>query len=106
MGRWKYRMEEGSELRDLIREADESNEGKAKVLDKIRELCLIGKDYDGVDDQFEDLYILLEGEAEILRTNPRMVVKEWEFESVTAFVDARLCEFYDACDWNAVWVEP
>lgn len=118
MGRpWKYKLKTGTALRKAVEDSDEFGfEGSALVLDRLEDCCreamkLTEHEEDahehyGVYTKFEDLLGLIDGEAEVIRTKPEIIVSEWEFVGgVTQLVDERLAEFYDLCDEFRMWVE-
>lgn len=117
MGRpWKYKLKAGSALRKAIDAADGLGfEGSARVLDQLEVCCreamaLTEHEEDahecyGAYTKFEDLLGMLDGEAEVVRTKPEVVMTEWEYVGgVTELVDGRLAEFYDLADEFRMWV--
>ena len=106
---WNYRLEaEGKKLREFV-DGDETFENSAACIDQLRVCCkrvmdaLRGRDKEYYYDDFEELYELMDGEADVLRTNPSEIF-EWEFTGATELVNERLREFYDLCDAARVWV--
>ena len=111
MAEWKYELPtEGKLLRELIEaEGEDENEQAAKVIDQLRRCCkiLLGQ-LDADDEEYhrgeiEELYNLIDGEADALRNNPDEI-SGWGFESSEELIDSRLAGFYDICDGCRCWV--
>lgn len=106
---WNYHLEEeGKKLRQLV-DGEETYENSATCLDQLRVCCkkvmniLEGRDKELYYFDFEELYELMDGEPEILRTNPDEIL-DWEFNDATELVNDRLEQFYNLCDGVRVWV--
>lgn len=106
MPNWKYKLEsEGKLLRQLIEE-----EKEPEIIEHLQ-VCykrllskLTPKDKENFLDDIEESYNLLDGEADVIRDTPDVVVNEWEFISTGDLVDCRLRTFYDHCDDVRCWV--
>lgn len=109
MTKWQYKLEaEGKQLLDTILNNDESFEGHAKVIDQLRVCCekvmsLVHDERSMAYFDFCELFNVMEGEAEVLRSNPSEIF-EWDFTGATELTEARLARFYDLCDAYKVWV--
>lgn len=113
MVNWKYKLSvEGSTLRSLIHNEDDSNENKAQIIEQI-ERCykaLLDKfdsqDKELYEDDFIEFLELIDGEANVIRNNPE-VIAEWGDGDYDAesLVNDRLAQFYDDCDSCRCWIE-
>lgn len=106
---WNYRLEEqGKQLREFV-DGDLTLENCAKTIDQLRVCCKNIMDQMGNEDKdysyndFEELYELMDGEADILRNNPSELF-EIGFTGGQELVNERLTEFYDLCDSARVWI--
>lgn len=106
MPNWKYKLEsEGKLLRQLIEE-----EKEPEIIEQLQ-VCykklinkLTPRDKEDFLDNIEESYYLLDGEADVIRNTPDVVVNEWEFISIVDLIDNRLREFYNHCDDVRCWV--
>jgi hypothetical protein len=106
MRKWKYDLgASGLTLRDLI-QGEETFENSAACINQLKLCCqeikahIIDKDCIYA---FDDLYELMDGEAEALRDNPTEIFKSG-LTDATQLLNARLEEFYDLCDRYSVSV--
>ena len=99
MTRWKYTEKQGTELRRLI---DENNHKETlKLIHTIAEkYSKITFDEEEFCNGFGELAMLIEGEWEY--TDKELFDYEWE--SWTDLVDARLHDLYNACDEYGVFL--
>jgi len=107
MSKWRYTLDQnGIKLRQLIKDGKESEtieQIEVCLKSLLNQLSLRDKEYHG--EGIEELLLLLEGEAETIRTEPNEVIQEWGFESISELVDARLSELYDICDSCKCWIQ-
>ena len=101
---WIYTIKAGAELRDKIGNSDVLKE-QADIIVGIRKCCKEVmnrfKDDEDILFDFEELYELMDGEAEIILNG------EWEeigFDNAEDLINERLRELYDICDDNAIFV--
>jgi hypothetical protein len=106
MKTWRHRLDfEGKHLRSLIA-GEETKENQAAIVKYLRICCekimKKMKEEDYGYREVEELYLLLDGDEELILGNEDM--DDYGFESRTELVNDRLAQFYDACDYADCWI--
>ena len=101
---WIYTIKAGAELRSKIGSSDILKEQSDIILGIIKcckEVMERFKDDEDIVYDFEELYELMDGEAEIILNS------EWEeigFDNAEDLINERLRGLYDICDDNKIFV--
>ena len=106
MANWKYDLRgDGILLRQLIKE-----EKEPEIIEQLQKCYqvilkkLTPRDKENYEYEVEEASNLLDGEADILKNNPDVIINEWDFNNTRELVNSRLQEFYNICDDVRCWV--
>ena len=108
MGKWKYKLNEGVKLRELIDGDTDDKENQALIIEQIIVCCkallekLDDKDKEYYQMELEDLINVMDGEGDYIRNGEDLYES---FYSTEELADARLAEFYDICDACRCWID-